>query len=198
VAGASVGALSAVWTEWELAVLCGWLMTAVVFAVWVWRDIGGLDPDATAAAATRQDDSRAAARSLLVGASLVSLAAVGVGLRRAAQVGGTRELALTIGSLAAVVAAWAVVHTVFVLRYAHLYYGDDVVGGVEFPGGRDPMYRDFAYLGFTVGMTFQVSDTAVTTSVMRSAILRHALLSYLFGTAVIAATINVVASLVGR
>jgi uncharacterized membrane protein len=197
-AGGVSGAVIATLVEWELGVLCGWLATSLVFVAWVWYDVGALDAGATAAVATREDDSRAAARLLLVGASVASLVAVGFGLRRAAQVGGARELALTASSLAAVVAAWTVVHTVFVLRYAHLYYGGDDVGGVDFPGGSDPAYRDFAYLGFTVGMTFQVSDTSVTTSTMRAAVLRHALVSYLFGAAVIAATINVLASFVGR
>ena len=95
-----------------------------------------------------------------------------------------------------IVLSWLVVHTLFVLRYAHLYYGVGAVGGVEFPGERPPDYRDFAYLAFTVGMTYQVSDTEITDPVVRRTLLRHALLSYLFGTAIIASTISVLAALV--
>jgi uncharacterized membrane protein len=88
------------------------------------------------------------------------------------------------------------VNTVFVLRYAHLYYGVGAVGGLDVPGAEAPDYRDFAYLSFTVGMTFQVSDTALTDRTMRMTVLRHALLSYVFSIATIAFTINVIAGLV--
>jgi uncharacterized membrane protein len=84
---------------------------------------------------------------------------------------------------------------VFVLRYADLYYNDGV-GGVDFPGDEDPDYRDFAYLGFTVGMTYQVSDTNVTSRAIRRTIIRHALISFLFGTVIIGVTINVMAGFV--
>ena len=82
------------------------------------------------------------------------------------------------------VVSWFAVHTVFTLRYAHLYYLED--GGIDFHDARDPSYADFAYMAFTVGMTFQVSDTDVTSRRIRASVFRHALLSYVFGIAVIA------------
>ncbi|MDQ1394509.1 MAG: hypothetical protein QOF30_3486, partial [Acidimicrobiaceae bacterium] len=54
----------------------------------------------------------------------------------------------------------------------------------------------FAYLAFTIGMTYQVSDTNLTSQEIRRTALRHGLLSYLFGTVIIAATINLAAGLV--
>jgi uncharacterized membrane protein len=86
------------------------------------------------------------------------------------------------------------VHTVFTLRYAELYYADEP-GGLDFHGDGEPTYHDFAYLAFTIGMTFQVSDTEVTAREFRKTILRHALLSFVFGATVIATTVNLVASL---
>lgn len=177
--------------------LVGWLALSGVWTTSVWIDVHRLDAESTAAVATREDDSRAAARLLLVGASIASLLAVAAGLRRAANVGGGLEIALTVASLASVISAWTVVHTVYVLRYAHLYYRGDDIGGIEFAGLEPPTYRDFAYVGFTVGMTFQVSDTSITSPSMRATVLRHALLSYLFGVAVVSATINVLAGFVG-
>ena len=86
------------------------------------------------------------------------------------------------------------VHTVFTLRYARLYYtGTD--GGVDFHQDDPPRDGDFAHLGFTIGMTFQVSDTDLTTTKVRVTALRHALLSYLFGAVILAATINLIAGL---
>lgn len=183
-------------TTWELAVLVGWIVTASVLLVSVLREIRGLDATGTARIATREDDSRAAARAALVAASSASLVAVVIGLHRASSAGTALQVVLTVAAMVTIVLSWLVVHTLFVLRYAHLYYGVGVVGGVEFPGDRPPDYRDFAYLAFTVGMTYQVSDTEITDPVVRRTLLRHALLSYLFGTAIIASTISVLAALV--
>jgi len=80
------------------------------------------------------------------------------------------------------------------MRYAWLYYaGAD--GGADFHQEEEPRFSDFAYLSFTVGMTFQVSDTELNTSAFRATVLRHSLLSYLFGTVIVALTINLVAGL---
>ncbi len=192
--GGGVGAVSV----WQLAVLCGWIAVTASFLIWAWIDIGPLDGPATAAVATREDNSRASTRLLLLTASVVSLPGAIAALYRATTASTPLEVALTVAAMAAVVTSWLTVHTMFTLRYAHLYYGGTRVGGVTFPGSTEPSYRDFAYLGFTVGMTYQVSDTELDDPVIRATVLRHALLSYLFGTAVIAATINVLAGLVGR
>jgi len=69
------------------------------------------------------------------------------------------------------------------------------VGGIDFTQDPDPTYRDFAYVGFTIGMTFQVSDTDIGKTTIRATVLRHALLSFLFGTVVLAITINLLAGL---
>jgi uncharacterized membrane protein len=97
-------------------------------------------------------------------------------------------------SVAGVAAAWATVHTLFTTRYARLFY-QWPIGGVDFNEDDAPQYSDFAYLSFTIGMTFQVSDTDLTTKVIRATALRHALLSYVLGVVIIAATINLVAGL---
>jgi uncharacterized membrane protein len=92
--------------------------------------------------------------------------------------------------------SWLAVHTVFTLRYAHLYYLDG--GGISFHSDEAPDYGDFAYVAFTLGMTYQVSDSDLTSKRIRTTALRHALVSYVLGIAVIAVTINVVAGLIGR
>ncbi len=88
--------------------------------------------------------------------------------------------------------SWALTHTAFTLRYAHLYYREDAegVGGVEFPGGARPSYFDFAYFAFTIGMCFQVSDVAVSSPQIRRAVLLHATLSFLYNTAILAFVLN--------
>jgi uncharacterized membrane protein len=68
-------------------------------------------------------------------------------------------------------------------------------GGVSFNQHDPPGYLDFAYLAFTIGMTFQVSDTDIRSSAIRATALRHALLSYLFGAVILATSVNFVVSL---
>jgi uncharacterized membrane protein len=90
--------------------------------------------------------------------------------------------------------AWAAIHTVFTTRYARLYYRG-TSGGIDFNEKEAPRYSDFAYLAFTIGMTYQVSDTDLKTKEIRATALRQALLSYLFGVVIIAAMINLIAGL---
>jgi len=86
---------------------------------------------------------------------------------------------------------WAFLHTLFTLRYAHLYHS--LGGGIDFnKAGYQPSYKDFAYFSFNLGMTFQVSDTTVSEPAIRATVLRHTLLAYLFSTFVLANVINVI------
>ena len=99
--------------------------------------------------------------------------------------------------LFAVAAAWALTHTAFALRYAHLFYRDqgDVSGGLEFLGSKSPDYFDFAYFAFTVGMCFQVSDVTVSSSSVRRVVLGHAIPSFAYNTAIIAVTLSLATGL---
>lgn len=190
--GAAVGLAAAYFAPWQLALLVGWTVASAAFVAWVWLSLGRLDAAATRRHATREDPSRAAADLVLIGSSVTSLAGVALALLEGAAEPSWAGPANTL-ALATVASSWAAIHTVFALRYADLYYRRHE--GVDWNGDTDPDYRDFAYLSFTVGMTFQVSDTAITTRSMRRTVLRHALVSYLFGVVIIAATINVVAGL---
>ena len=197
---AGVGAVcfALVWLKgpWQVAMLSAWNVAAGVLVTWMLVIICTTNSDRTAQVATFDDDSRAQADALLVIAALASLAGIAFGLLKGAQDGGPLEGLLTCLSVLSVVLSWLLVHVIFTLRYAHLYYR--ARGGIDFNEHKEPDYLDFAYLAFTIGMTYQVSDTDLTSTPIRRAALRHALLSFVFGTSVIAMTINVVASLVQR
>ncbi|GAA3761283.1 DUF1345 domain-containing protein [Plantactinospora mayteni] len=177
-----------------LGPLIGWDAAAVTYLVWAWRVLWYRDAEQTAELAVREDPSRAARDAVLLVAGLASLLAIGILLATAKRVPGIDpELHIGLG-IVSVLLSWTVVHAVYAARYARLYYtGDD--GGVNFHEKAPPKYTDFAYMSFTVGMTFQVSDTDLTTKTMRTAVLGHSLLSYLFGAVIIAATINLLAGL---
>ena len=180
------------------AIVGGWAISEATFLAITWSSVVGCSADETAQAATAQDDTRAEAGALLVASSLMSLCGVVFGLGKATTLTGWREVALTTLSIAVVALSWTVVHTVFMLRYAHEFYSDAGAGGIDFGDEESPDYLDFAYLASTVGMTFQASDTQIKSRAIRRTVLRQALLSFVFGTVIVAVTINVVAGLISQ
>ena len=94
------------------------------------------------------------------------------------------------------IASWLVVHAVYTLRYAVLYYTEPV-GGIDFNQDDKPTFADFAYLAFTVAVTYGVTDTAVKIRPIRTSVLQHSMVSYLFGTVIVAITVQVIGTLSG-
>ena len=178
---------------WQVAAMAAWDAAALTYVLWVWLTLWRADSETTRRWAGREDDTRRGAELILLFASVASLVGVGFGLLKAAHTEGAAVAGITAAAVLTVIVSWAAVHTVFTLRYAHLYMAHG--GGVNFNTADDPDYRDFAYLAFTIGMTYQVSDTNLQRKEIRRTALRHALLSYVFGTVIVAMTINVVAGL---
>ena len=193
-AGAVAFGIAIGFMPWQVATTIAWDVAALMFLIWVWLSVRGMDGARTMEWATREDPSRFGADLLLVAASGGSIVAVALALLEASAGQGTAESLTTAVAGVCLVLSWATVNTVYMLRYAKLYYAD-TPGGIEFGQEPAPAYADFAYLAFTIGMTYQVSDTQLTSRRMRTTVLRHALLSFVFVTSVVAMTINVVAQL---
>ncbi|MEO8906845.1 MAG: DUF1345 domain-containing protein [Microbacteriaceae bacterium] len=184
-------------TSWWNAPVAGWAAASLVFIAWVWLVIGRLDSARTRTHATREDPGSAISELLILLASIGSLAAVAVLLVHASSVHSTARVTLAALALASVALSWVLIHTLYTLRYARVYYTDPE-GGIDFnTPDEDPRFVDFAYLAFDLGMTYQVSDTNLRSTQLRAIVLRHTLLSYVFGTVVLATTINLVAGLGG-
>jgi uncharacterized membrane protein len=197
-AGAGIVATSgsAPFVPWQLSTLLGWVTLAGTLLAWTWSEIAPCDAQVTERLSTTEDSSRIVAVLVMVTASVMSLGSVAIGLEKSRHVELGMEIALTIASVLVVLLSWIVVHTMFTLRYAHQYYISPV-GGISFPGGAAPDYRDFAYFAFTIGMSFATSDCEITSRQIRRIALRHALVSYVFGAVIVGATINVMASFIG-
>lgn len=200
--GTATAIALAVWGDLEYAFAVGWDVAAAIFCAWTWAVIGPMDAGATATHATREDPTRRVTNVIVLAASVASLAGVGFLLVHAGSDQSAARGVVEALGVGGVALSWMVVHTLFTLRYALLFYDDvdSVAGapgsGIDFNNDKDrPRYTDFAYLAFTIGMTFQVSDTALSTHRIRSTALRHALLSYLFGSLILATSVNLIASL---
>ncbi|HEY3686797.1 MAG TPA: DUF1345 domain-containing protein [Streptosporangiaceae bacterium] len=180
--GGIVGALAGIAAGSALFVAAGWL------ALWP------MDAESTHRNARREDFRPDLEELVVVCAALGALVAVVLLLVLGRSAGG-RTAAAT--AFAAVFLSWAGVHLMYAARYAYLYYADPA-GGIDFNSDDPPAYRDFFYFSYNLGMTYQVSDTSVSSSTIRSVTLRHCLLSYVFGTVILATTLNVVIGVITR
>ncbi|HVT75777.1 MAG TPA: DUF1345 domain-containing protein [Acidimicrobiales bacterium] len=190
--GAALGAVVALRGPWQVAVLTGWITGAAAFLVQVWVQVFSCDATRTREIATDEDVSHVLSDATLLTAAGASLVAVGFVLLKASQYHGASRGGVAALGAVGVALAWCTVQTLFTLRYARIFY--ETGDGVDF-GGDAPDYHDFAYLAFTIGMTYQVSDTAITRRPLRRTVLRHALVSFVFATAFIAVLVNVVGGL---
>jgi uncharacterized membrane protein len=182
-----------------LKLIAGWDAAALAMAALAWSFIVRAPPPRTRVWAASTDPGRLVIGGLLILASAFSLLATGFALRGARTCPAEgRDLFLGLGLLA-VAAAWVLTHTMYTLRYAHLYYRDGIEreGGLAFPGGGHPAYLDFAYYAFTVGMCFQVSDVTITNPRLRRETLAHAVLSFLYNTVILAVALNVAIGTIG-
>jgi len=176
----------------EIAVLLGWAVAASGLLVWVWQISWLRDSEGTKGLAEEEGRTRVT-DTVVLSAAVASLVAVAEALVRSGT-GDAVGVATVVLGVLVVILSWALVNTVFALKYARLYYsGGD--GGIEFGQREPPAYSDFAYVAFTVGMSFAVPDTQIVDTTIRKVALGHALLSYVFGTVVIAVAVNLVTNL---
>jgi uncharacterized membrane protein len=199
----SIGLLVAVvllrFVPWGVAVVAGWDAAALAFLISVWPIIVRANSSSAAQLATREDETRGAANVLLLAACVASLLGVGFALILARQESGPVKVLLVGLAVLTVVLSWTVVNTIFTLRYADQHFRSGATGiafgDLERPEA-PPTYRDFAYVAFTIGMCYQVSDTSVRDRRIRRTVLSHALLSYVFGVAIVGGSVNLIAGLI--
>lgn len=177
------------------ALLIGFDAAALVFLCTAWP-LFGADADAMRRIAAANDANRAGLLAISVLLSLVILFAVGTLIAGPEKVG-RAGVVLIVATLAL---AWLFANLVFALHYAHLYYlqkgerrGDR--GGIEVPHVEEPDYWDFLYFAYTLGMTFQTSDVAITGAHMRRVVLGHCLAAFVFNMGILAFTVNALGGL---
>jgi uncharacterized membrane protein len=187
-------------------ILVVWIACALTIILLNWIIIFSSHPREVRRIAKLQDSSLTFIFVFVTSASVASLGAIIYLLKSTkglSDSGKNEHILLAIG---AVIISWFLLHTIYTLRYAHLYYDTETdidgqeknVGGLQFPGRDEPDYLDFVYFSFIIGMTFQVSDVNITSRRIRRVCTLHALMSFAFNTAILALSINVISGMVAQ
>jgi uncharacterized membrane protein len=183
-----------------------WICFAATLIILNWIIMFWAHPRHIKAIAGLEDSGRTVIFIIAIAASLISLVAIYL-LLKSTQNKADEEISASVFlAMTAVITSWLLVHTIFTLRYAHMYYGNAAKNekmisskrGLEFPGQAAPDYIDFAYFAFVIGMTFQVSDVEISSRQIRRLALLHSLISFAFNTAIVALSINIISSLVSK
>jgi uncharacterized membrane protein len=202
----ALGAIAFAWLTpsriaWPVRAIAGWDVASLALLAFAWTIILRADSRETRRRAGADDPGRHMVFLIALVASLISLSAAAVVLRKVKAFTGAEEATWTLLTLAAVALSWFVTHTAYTFRYAHMHYrtsrehAKSSDGGIQFCGTEEPSDIDFAYFSFTIGMCFQVSDVVVTTTRMRREVLLHALLSFVYNTVILALALNLAVNL---
>ena len=186
----NIDALSHIMIGWDAFSICMIIMSWITFYITKSQHIREQ--------AKVQDSNRSLVFTIVLISTLASFLAVLLLLvtKKDGNAGVSWRLPIAIAGM---LFSWMLIHTIFALKYAHMFYGnhetkkDTNAGGLEFPNDERPEYIDFAYFSFVIGMTFQVSDVQITSKRIRKVALFHSVLSFGFNTIMIALTINVIA-----
>ena len=195
VIGTAAGVLVGAIAGWKFFVSAGWIATATIYLIWMWLRIARMSAAAIEVIVQQRHSGRHLADVIIIVASVASLGGVAHLFVAGSGKGPDASIAAIVG-FSSVVASWLVLHAVYTVRYAILYYTEPV-GGIAFDDDDKPTFADFAYVAFTVAITYGVTDTPLRKRGIRVAVLQHALVSYLFGTVILAVTVQVIGTLNG-
>ena len=176
--------------SWEAFTICLIVMDWITFSI--------TKTDQIRQQARIQDSSRTVIFLIILISTLASFLAILLLIVTKGKFRTQQSIHLIV-AVAGLILSWFLIHTIFTLRYAHIYYDDDDdhpethAAGLIFPGDDKPDYKDFAYFAFVIGMTFQVSDVQVTSKRLRRLVLLHGILAFGYNTIMIALTINLIA-----
>ncbi len=183
-------------------VIIGWDAYAACLLALAWSRIFTAKPRVVVQLAKLTHTSRKLIFLFIIAAACASLMAVAFLLGTAKDLGKSRLAEHVSLAMGTVMLSWLLVHTVFALHYAFLYFrpghpgeAERKAGGLIFPEPTEPDYSDFAYFAFIIGMTSQVSDVQIASREIRRWALLHGMVSFGFNTAVLALSLNIVSGL---
>lgn len=178
-------------------VLAGWNVGAFIFTCISWRRMLTSDIHRIKKRSADLDFSDVLLLFLSIAAALASIAGIAIELHGVKNASPEVALGRAGAAVLTILISWVFLHTIFTIHYAHRYYAGAGKGsGLKFPEPiGEPIYWDFLYFSFTIGVAAQTADVAISSRYMRKLVLLHAVLSFLFNTTILALAINVGASL---
>ena len=178
-------------------VLVGWNVTAIVFIAISWRKMLRATVSDIRRRSEDLDFSDTFVLFLSIAAAVASIAGIGLELHSVKDAPADVALERAMAAIVTILISWVFLHTLFTIHYAHRFYGGrDKAEGLVFPDKiEEPIYWDFLYFSFTIGVAAQTADIGLSSRTMRKIALLHAVLSFLFNTTILALAINVGASL---
>lgn len=175
-----------------LGVMAGFDVAAVLFLVLSMPLLGTSEAQVIQGHANQNDANRAILLAITALVLVVLLFAI------AAETVGQRPQPLTkVLVIVTLIVAWLFSNTIYAVHYAHLAYRRGASGcsdGIQFPGTEHPVYWDFVYFAFTLGMTFQTSDVQINDPQIRRTVVAHCFAAFIFNIGILAFTINVLGS----
>jgi uncharacterized membrane protein len=178
----------------SLAAILAWDAAVACFLGLTYRVISDHSIASIRRRAAKLDSRTSVIMVIVILAACVSLFGLAVSLHGNTGALPDRPILRLVLAGATVLGSWSLIHTVFALHYAHLFYGSQQAGLI-FPGGGEPNYWDFVYYSFVIGMTCQVSDVQVASPGLRRLTLVHGVLSFFFNTIILALAVSVGAGL---
>ena len=197
------------WMQRSTRIIVTWDLGVISFLILVGVMMNNATTQKMQRSSQREDESRWTILALVVAAACASLLAIGFMLTESKNLS-SRLLTLHITlTLVTIVVSWLLIHTMFALHYAHLYYQaqsdrgafpegnrSPLPNALDFPTENQPDYWDFLYFSLGIGMTCQVSDVPINSPLLRRLVLVHEVLTFFFNTIILALAINILASLI--
>jgi uncharacterized membrane protein len=193
---AAVGAFTAL-THWRPVMrgLVGWDIGIGLYVTLAFDMMARSDAHQIRRRAAGEDEGAIVILVVTVATALASLLAIVALLGTSGAGPAHRRLMDLVLATVTITLSWVLIHTMFAVHYAHEFYDQKGVPGLEFPGGeKEPDYWDFLYFALVIGMTAQVADVGITTKEIRRTVTAHGVVSFFFNVALLALTVNIAAS----
>jgi uncharacterized membrane protein len=191
------------WILLPTRIIISWDAGVFLFLALTWIVIRDASTEKMWRSAQKEDENRLTILTLVVGAACASLLAIAFMLKNDSNIPQWLLILHVILAIATIVISWSLVHVMFALHYAHLYYRHpeenferEETDKLDFPNEKKPDYWDFFYFSFVIGMTCQVSDVQIASRPLRRLALVHGILTFFFNTVIVALSINLLAGLI--
>jgi uncharacterized membrane protein len=189
-------ALPARWRV-ETRGLVAWDIAVSVYLLLVWRLAVKASPDRIRLRARLQDDGAVITLIFSTLAATACFVAIAFELSAVKALTGVGRVDHLVLVACTIPMAWAFIHAMFALHYAHEFYdaADSRGHGLIFPGDQPPSYWEFLYFSYIIGTSGQTADVTISCPSLRKTALVHCVLAFFFNITMLGLTINVASSL---